>query len=93
MTKKSAQEPDRAGIVATLGRWSRGRVVPPADAGAKAYVAPSRKNRKSMTTWQDEAALKELRAISAETGISQQELIAEGLNYVLTKYGKRSVAR
>jgi Ribbon-helix-helix domain len=42
---------------------------------------------------QDEAALKELRAISAETGISQQELVAEGLNYVLTKYGKRSVAR
>jgi hypothetical protein len=41
----------------------------------------------------DASALKELRAISAETGISQQELIAEGLNYVLTKCRKRSVAR
>ncbi len=60
---------------------------------AKPNVAPSRKNRKSITTWQDEAALKELRAISAEAGISQQELIAEGLNYVLTKYRKRTVAR
>ena len=56
-------------------------------------MAPSRKNRKSITTWQDEAALKELRAISAETGISQQALIAEGINYVLAKYRKRSVAR
>jgi hypothetical protein len=93
MTKKHAQEPDRAGIVATLGRWSRGRVAPPADNGARPYVAPSRKNRKSMTTWQDEAALKELRVIASETGISQQELVAEGLNYVLTKYRKRSVAR
>lgn len=93
MSKKHAQEPDRAGIVATLGRWSRGRVVPPAEIGTKAYVAPSRKNRKSITTWQDEAALKELRTISAETGFAQQELIAEGLNYVLTKYRKRTVAR
>ena len=45
------------------------------------YVAPSRKNRKSVTTWQDEA-LKELRTISGRTGISQQALIAEG--YLIT---------
>jgi hypothetical protein len=93
MTKKHTQEPDRAGIVATLGRWSRGRAVPPAVDGVSTYVAPSRKNRKSFTTWQDEAALRELRALSSETGISQQALIAEGLNYVLIKYRKRSVAR
>jgi hypothetical protein len=92
MTKRSAPEPDRAGIVATLERWSRGKVAPPADDSAGPYVAPSRKNRKSITTWQDAAALKELRAISGETGISQQVLIAEGLNYVLTKYRKRTVA-
>ena len=93
MTKRSTPEPDRAGIVATLGRWSRGKVAPPVDNGTKPYVAPSRKNRKSVTTWQDEAALKELRVIASETGISQQALIAEGLNYVLAKYRKRSVAR
>jgi hypothetical protein len=56
------------------------------------YVPPSRRNRKSITTWQDEVVLKELRDISHETGISQQVLIAEGLNYVLTKYRKRTVA-
>jgi hypothetical protein len=48
---------------------------------------------KSITTCQDEAALKELRRISGETGISQQALIAEGLNYVLMKYRERAVAR
>lgn len=90
MIKK--QEQDRAGIGATLARWSRGRLPGQQEDGAKPYVAPSRKNRKSVTTWQDEAALKELRRISGETGISQQALIAEGLNYVLVKYGKRTVA-
>jgi hypothetical protein len=35
----------------------------------------------------------ELRAISARTGKSQQALISEGLNDVLTKYRERAVAR
>jgi hypothetical protein len=52
----------------------------------------SRKNRKSITTWQDEAVLKELKDISHERGIPQQVLIAEGLSYVLAKYRKRTVA-
>lgn len=59
---------------------------------ARTVRSSSRKNRRSVTTWQDEAALKELRTIANETGISQQALIAEGLNYVLTKYRKRTVA-
>jgi hypothetical protein len=93
MIKKQAGDKDREGILGTLTRFGRGKVAPPAGNDGKPYVAPSRKNRKSITTWQDEAALKELRAISAETGLSQQELIAEGLNYILTKYRKRTVAR
>jgi hypothetical protein len=47
-----------------------------------AYIAP---NRSSITTCQDQATSMKLRAISAEIGISQQELIAEGLDCVLTK--------
>ena len=39
-----------------------------------------------------EVVLKELRDISHERGIPQQVLIAEGLNYVLAKYRKRTVA-
>ena len=90
MIKK--QEQSRDGILGTLTRFGRGRVAPPAGAAGKPYVPPSRKNRKSFTTWQDETALSELRAISHETGKSQQRLIAEALNLLLTKYGKRTVA-
>jgi len=93
MSKKGRHKQDRDGIVASLLPWSRGRIPPPAGATPGPYVAPSRKNRESITTWQDEAALKELRTIASETGISQQALIAEGLNYVLTKYRRRTVAR
>jgi hypothetical protein len=53
-------------------------------------VAPSRKNRKSFTTWQGETALSELCTLSHETGKSQQRLVAEALNLMLTKYGKRT---
>jgi hypothetical protein len=40
---------------------------------------------------QDEAVLKELKDISHERGIPQQVLIAEGLNYVLSKYRSRTI--
>jgi hypothetical protein len=52
----------------------------------------SRKNRKSFTTWQDETAIKELRNLAHETGRKQQELVAEALNLLFVKYGKRAVA-
>src|SRR5262249_27223863 len=60
MTKKGKHKQDRDGIVASLLPWSRGRIPPPAGTVPGPYVAPSRRNRKSLTTWQDEAALKEL---------------------------------
>jgi hypothetical protein len=56
-------------------------------------VAPSRERRKPLTTWQDEVALKELRDLSHETGRKQQELVAEALNMLFVKHGKRRVAR
>jgi hypothetical protein len=90
MIKKHTQEPNRDGILGTLARFGRGKVIPPADSGGKGYVPPSRKHRKSITTWQDEAVLKELKDICHVRGIPQQVLIAEGLNYVLTKYRKRT---
>jgi hypothetical protein len=93
MSKKGRQVQDRDGIVASLLPWSRGRIPPPAGAPTGSYVAPSRKNRKALTTWQDEATLKMLRDIAHQTGISQQALIAEGLNYVLMEYRERAAAR
>jgi len=90
---KKPQEQNRDGILGVLTRFGRGGVTQPDDDTNKPYVPPSRKNRKSITTWQDEVVLKELKDISHETGIPQQVLIAEGLNYVLAKYRKRPVAR
>lgn len=79
-------EPNRGGIMATLARFGRGRAAPPAGDHGRTYLPPSRKNRRSITTWQDEVVLKRLRDISHETGISQQTLIAEALNDLLAKY-------
>ena len=92
MTKKQTSDKDREGIIGTLVRFGRGKVPPPPGSEGKPYVPPSRKNRKSFTTWQDETALKALRAIAHETGKSQQVLVAEALNMLLIKYGKRAVA-
>jgi len=91
MIKK--QEPqDRGAILRALAGFTQGKVTPSAGDAAKPYVPPSRKNRKSFTTWIDEAALKELRDLSHETGRKQQELIAEALNMLFVKHGKRRVA-
>ena len=67
------------------------RTPQPRPAGAYA-VPPSRANRKALTTWQDAAALKELKHLANDLGVSQQALIAEGINYVLAKHGKLTVA-
>jgi hypothetical protein len=75
-----------------LERLSPFRRTPqPRPAGVYA-VPPSRANRKALTTWQDEAALKQLKYLAAELGVSQQALLAEGINAVLAKHGKATVA-
>src|SRR5215468_9338945 len=92
MIKK--QEPqDRGAILRALAGFTQGKVTPPEGDASKPYVPPSRKNRESFTTRIDEAALKELRDLSHETGRKQQELIAEALNMLFVKHGKRRLAR
>ena len=56
------------------------------------YVAPSRRNRRSLTTWQDEAALQALKEIGLMERRTIQALIAEGINHVLVKRGKPPLA-
>ncbi|HEY7086043.1 MAG TPA: ribbon-helix-helix domain-containing protein [Hyphomicrobiaceae bacterium] len=92
MIKKPQQDQNRDGILRTLTRFGGGRLPTPGS-DTKAYVAPSRERRKPLTTWQDEVALKELRDLSHETGRKQQELVAEALNMLFVKHGKRRVAR
>ena len=55
--------------------------------------ATQSKEPEELTTWIDEAALKELRDLSHETGRKQQELIAEALNMLFVKHGKRRMVR
>jgi hypothetical protein len=91
MIRKPHQDQNRDGILRTLTRFGSGRLPTP-DGNAKSYVAPSRERRKPLTTWQDEAAIKELRTLSLETGKKQQALVAEALNMLFAKHGKRTVA-
>jgi hypothetical protein len=75
-----------------LSRLTPFRRTPQARPAGVYAVPPSRANRKALTTWQDAAALKQLKHLANDLGTSQQALIAEGMNYVLAKYGKPTVA-
>jgi hypothetical protein len=87
---KQSQATDRNVWLARLNPLRR---TPAQVQRAAAYpVPPSRKNRKALTTWQDAAALKHLKVIASDLDVSQQALIAEGINHVLAKYGKPTVA-
>jgi antitoxin-like ribbon-helix-helix protein len=75
-----------------LERLNPMRRTPQARPAGAYAVPPSRANRKALTTWQDAAALKQLKHLANDLGVSQQALIAEGINLVLAKYGKPTVA-
>jgi Antitoxin-like ribbon-helix-helix len=75
-----------------LERLNPMRRMPQARPAGVYAVPPSRANRKALTTWQDAAALKQLRHLANDLGTSQQALIAEGINHVLAKYNKPTVA-
>jgi hypothetical protein len=84
---------DRSPWLGRLTGFTRARQqqVEPA-AKSPAYRAPSPQNRKSLVSWQDEAAIKELKRLAVELGTTQQALIAEGINLVLAKHRKATVA-
>jgi len=75
-----------------LERLNPMRRTPQARPAGAYAVPPSRANRKALTTWQDAAALKQLKHLANDLGVSQQALIAEGINYVLDKHRKATVA-
>ena len=89
---KTKTEKDRNPLLAGLNPFRR------TQAGAQPApqpvypIPPSRQNRKALTTWQDAIALKQLKAIADEQGVSQQKALAEALNLLFTKYGKPAIA-
>lgn len=59
---------------------------------SRSGLPPSRRHRRSLTTWQDEAAVQALREIGVASRRTMQALIAEGINHVLIKHGKPPLA-
>jgi len=83
---KKDQKPSESVVQSTLSRLS-GKVQPNGER------RPDRRHKKPMMSWQDEAVLTLLRDIAYEQRTTQQALIAEGLNYVLAKYKKPTIAK
>jgi hypothetical protein len=54
------------------------RRIPQARRAGASAVPPHHPNRKALTTWQDAAALKQLKNLANDLGVSQQALIAQG---------------
>ena len=82
---KKDEKPSESVVQSTLSRLS-GKVQ--SNGGRR----PDRQHKKQMMSWQDEAVLTLLRDIAFEQKTTQQALIAEGLNYVLAKYKKPTIA-
>lgn len=83
---------DRSPWLGRLTGFTRARQQPEPAPRSPAYRPPSRQNRRSLVTWQDEAAIKELKRLVVELDTTQQALLAEGINLVLAKHGKPTVA-
>jgi hypothetical protein len=88
---KTKTEQDRNPLLAGLNPFRRTAVGQPAPQPVYP-IPPSRQNRKALTTWQDAIALKQLKVIADEQGISQQKAIAEALNLLFAKHGKPAIA-
>ena len=83
---KKDEKPSESVVQSTLSKLS-GKVQPNGER------RPDRQHKKPMMSWQDEAVLTLLRDIAYEQKTTQQALIAEGLNHVLGKYKKPTIAK
>ena len=72
---------------------SRNTEPAPAPSAPPYPIPPGRRDRTTISTWQDNGAAKQLKALAFETGKSQQALMAEALNLLFDKYEKPQVAR
>jgi hypothetical protein len=54
--------------------------------------AKTRKGKKAILTWQENAVRKQLQLLAIEHEMTQQSLFAEALNLLFTKYGKPPIA-
>lgn len=59
---------------------------------AKQPRVKDRKQLKGLLTHHNPAVIKQLKIICAEQDRNQQQLVAEALNMLFTKYGKKAIA-
>jgi hypothetical protein len=79
-------------IDAVIGALTGKQAAAGLNGPAQQPVAPSRKGLKGFTTWQDEAAVKQFKALAVELGVPVQKLQAEAMNMVFAKYRKPPIA-
>ncbi len=58
----------------------------------KKAVQASRENKRPMTAFLDDAAIREIKLLVADTRRTQQDLLREAINDLLVKHGKRPLA-
>jgi hypothetical protein len=89
---------DRESLAAKLLPWGRSRSAPPAasppqHAETTGYtIPPSRRTKKTFTSWADRDALQQLKRLSEKKRVSQQRLIAEAFNLLFEKHGLPPIA-
>ena len=85
---------DRASMLEFLkGRSGKTRSANSAPPTQRAVRMPkSRQGKVGILTYHSPEVAKQLKLLAAETGRTQGELVAEGLNAVFDRYGKPSIA-
>jgi len=70
------------------------RSTPTNEAGEapKKAVQASRENKRPITAFLDDAAIREIKLLVADTRRTQQDLFREAINDLLVKHGKRPLA-
>jgi len=86
------RKPDRSGMVSGIAA-ATGRPNPLAPQSATLQSRPkSREGKVALTSWHEPAVVKQLKQLSADTGIKQQRLVAQALNLLFREYGKPEIA-
>jgi hypothetical protein len=90
MTK--AKKLDRSAMMAGIAS-ATGKVQPLLPQSAALRSKPkSREGMVGLTTWHPPQVVKQLKMLSAETGIRQQRLVARALNHLFREHGKPEIA-
>ena len=87
-----AQKPDRGAMVSGIAAKT-GKAQPLEPQSSQIGGRPkSRVGLVAVASWHHPAVAKQLKQISAETGIKQQRLIARALNQLFKEFGRPEIA-